>query len=426
MDEIKIAISAQYMPNSGVGGVESAVIGLVSALGKLEDGTEEYIVIGPWENPDWLTPYLGPNQRLIRGPKPEQHSFVPHWLRPSAKQVRARLLGLLNLPLAIPQIPLSDGFYENLGCDVIHFPDQGFILCALPTVYNPHDLQHLHLPQFFTPAEIQQRETLYRAGCHYARIVVAASEWIKNDLVEQYGLNPKKIQIIPCGALTHAVPEPTPDLVESIRNKYRLPSSFAFYPAMLWKHKNHLRLLEALAQLREQNGLVVRLVCTGYLTPDFWPIVQEHIKKLDLSSQVQFLGMVSFEELRAIYKMSTFVIVPTLFEAASGPVFEAWQEGIPVACSNVTSLPDQVGDAALLFDPYSVDAIANAIQRMATDEGLRQDLRQKGKNRLDDFSWERTAKAYRAVYRLVARKQLTEEDRWLLNWDWMKNPKRTE
>ena len=130
------------------------------------------------------------------------------------------------------------------------------------------------------------------------------------------------------------------------------------------------------------------------------------------------------EELRAIYKLSKFVIVPSLFEAASAPVFEAWYEGVPVACSTVTSLPEQAGDAALLFDPYSVDAIANTVRRMATDERLRRELTHKGRRRLMDFSWERTAKAYRAVYRLAAKRPLTEEDRWLLSSDWMQNPKR--
>jgi glycosyltransferase involved in cell wall biosynthesis len=136
--------------------------------------------------------------------------------------------------------------------------------------------------------------------------------------------------------------------------------------------------------------------------------------------------MISPEEVRAIYRLSEFVLVPTLFEAASGPVFEAWYEGIPVACSTVTSLPEQAGDAALLFDPYSVDAIADAVLRMATDERLRQELKRKGTRRLLDFSWERTAKAYRAVYRRVANRPLTEQDRQLLSWDWMQNPKQVD
>jgi glycosyltransferase involved in cell wall biosynthesis len=424
---LRVAINAQRSPNSGVGGVESVLIGLVSALGKLEDGDEEYILIGPWEDTDWLKSYMGPNQRLVRGPKPEddQRPFetVPAWLRPAARSVHKWLYDFVNPPSNGFNVPLSKGFYENLGCDVIHFPDQRFTLCALPSVYNPHDLQHLHYPQFFTPGTLRWRESIYQAGCHYARVVVTGSQWIKNDIAEQYGINPNKIQVIPWGSPTHALSEPTQKLIQSVRKKYALPETFAFYPAMLWEHKNHLRLLDALAYLRDQKGLTVNLVCTGNLQSAFWPKIKAHLEKLNLQSQAQFLGMVPSDELRAIYKASQFVIVPTLFEAASGPVFEAWYEGVPAACSTVTSLPEQAGDAALLFDPFSVEAIAEVLQRMATDEHLRQDLIEKGKKRLDDFNWERTAKAYRAVYRRAAGRPLSEEDRLLLSWDWMRNPK---
>jgi hypothetical protein len=103
-------------------------------------------------------------------------------------------------------------------------------------------------------------------------------------------------------------------------------------------------------------------------------------------------------------------------------VFEAWQEGTPVACSNITSLPEQAGNAALLFDPLSIDNIAEAIHQMASDSKLRAGLQQNGSTRLKDFDWERTAKAYRAVYRRASRHPLTEEDEHLLSWDWMRDP----
>jgi len=128
--------------------------------------------------------------------------------------------------------------------------------------------------------------------------------------------------------------------------------------------------------------------------------------------------------LRTLYKLAQFVVIPTLFEAASGPLFEAWQESTPATCSNVTSFPEQAGEAALLFDPFSTENIAEAVEKMATDSGLREKLRQNGIRRLKDFSWERTAKAYRAIYRRAAQRPLTDEDRWLLSWDWMKEPQK--
>lgn len=433
MSKLRIAINAQLLPNHGAGGVKSVLVGLVSALGQLSDGPEDYVIIGPRQEPDWLRPYLGPNQRIVSRPQPPP--------APSTQQERLKqCLGPLRPVVgqlwrwafpsppsqpgrAWPEVPISDGFYESLGCDVIHFPFQHFVLCALPTIYNPHDLQHLRYPQFFTSSMIAWRETIYRTGCHLAHTVVVGSDWVKEDVVRHYRVDPDKVQVIPWAPPTQAYPAPSPSMLPTMKARYQLQLPFAFYPAMTWEHKNHLRLLEALARLRDQESLVVRLVCTGNRYPGHWPRIEEHLHTFNLNAQVQFLGMVPPEDLRAIYRLAQFVVVPTLFEAASGPVFEAWQEGIPVACSTVTSLPEQAGDAALLFDAVSVEAIAHAVRRMATDEDLRAELIRKGERRLQDFSWERTAKAYRAVYRQAARRPLTDEDHWLLNWDWMRDPR---
>jgi glycosyltransferase involved in cell wall biosynthesis len=117
-------------------------------------------------------------------------------------------------------------------------------------------------------------------------------------------------------------------------------------------------------------------------------------------------------------------VLPTLFEANSLPIFEAWLDDTPVACSNVTALPEQVADAGLLFDPLDVTAIGDALSRIFSDAQLREELRAKGRRRLADFAWERTARAYRAVYRRTAGERLSDEDRMLLEWNWMQDPRR--
>lgn len=433
---LRVAINAQLQLNSGAGGIESVLVGLISALSRLDNGWEEYIVIGPDQETDWLQRHLGPNQRIVSRPnkieppptaepmQPLKRALGP--LRPLVGRIRRSLIPvhapLPQPPRYWPEISVSDGFYESLGCQVIHFPYQAFTLCSIPAVFNPHDLQHRHYPQFFTPQQIAWRESIYPAACHLANTVVVGSQWVKEDLLHHYRLDPEKIQVVPWAPPTQAYQDPTEDLLQTVQQKYHIERPFAFYPAVTWEHKNHVRLLEALAMLRDRFGVIVRLVCTGGRYPDYWPQIEDTLQVLNVGDQVQFLGMVSPEELRAIYRMAQFVIVPTLFEAASGPVFEAWQEGVPVACSAVTSLPEQAGNAALLFDPLSVETIADAILRMTSDEILRRDLAEKGRYRLRDFDWERTAKAYRAVYRRAARYPLTEEDRWLLSWDWMKNP----
>ena len=421
----KIAINAQIPQNSGNGGVESVLISLVSALGKLDDGLEEYVIIGPYDNPDWLQPFLGPNQILIRGEKTiesQERMGKKFLFRQYSRKLIKHFFNLFDLPQIDTQVPISNGFFESTGCDLIHFPDQLFTICALPSVYNPHDLQHLHFPQFFTPRVIRWRETIYQAGCHYANTVVVGSQWIKDDLIEKYGLNSKKIQVIPWGPPTQIISNPTDEFKSIVKKKYSLPDSFAFYPAMLWEHKNHVRLLDAMAYLRDNKNLRINLVCSGNIKTDFWGIINQHIQDLNLMSQVQFLGMVSYEELRALYQLSQFVVIPTLFEAASGPVFEAWFEQTPVACSSVTSLPEQASDAAFLINPISVESIANSMFLLQTEESVRNNLVVNGMKRLLDFNWNRTAKAYRAVYRKTVNKKLSEEDNKLLHWDWMRYP----
>jgi glycosyltransferase involved in cell wall biosynthesis len=421
------------------GGASQALLGLFHALGKLDDGPERYsIVVQSPELMEWLRPYCGPNQRLLVHPHLGERNGAYHTddsrltitrilkaalgpLRPAARYVQH----LLTPPGKWPEIPLSDGFVESLDCDVVHFPAYWFMLCNLPTIYNPHDLGHLRFPHYVSQGELTRRDVLTYGGCRYSHTVVVGTQWVKDDVVRRYGIDPEKVQITPWASPTEFYREPNGDHLTTVIQKYQIERPFAILPANTWPHKNHLRLLDALAHLRDTRGLVIRLVCTGALVEWFWPQIKARLHELKMESQVKFLGSVPNDDLRALYRLSQFLVMPTLYEADSNPIHEAWFEDVPVASSNVTALPDQVRDAGILFDPWDVRAIADAVARMATDEALREDLRQRGRRRRKDFSWERTAKAYRAVYRRAADHPLTEEDRWLLQWDWLREPDKT-
>jgi glycosyltransferase involved in cell wall biosynthesis len=426
---LKVAIDVQVLPGID-GGVTSAVKSLIHSLGELTDGDEQYtIVIKNEEQRKWLSPFLGPNQKFscrteYRRPRP---SIAKRILRPvlsAALSAAKRVHDRLDTPRYWPEVEMSDGFYERLECDVLHIPTQGFRVCALPTIYNPHDLQHLHFPNFFSCRDIAVRETIYPTGCRLARTVVVGSQWIKDDIVRQYHISPDKIQIIPEAAPMENASRPTSECLAQVQRKYQLELPFVLFPAVTWPHKNHIRLLEAIATLRETRGLTIRLVCTGGLYKQWWPHVERRVQELQLQSQVKFLGFVSEEDIRAIYTLAEFLVMPTLFEASSLPVFEAWASGLPVASSDATAMPDQVLDAALLFDPYRIESIADALAKLATNEEFREDLKVRGYQRLKDFNLIRTAKAYRAVYRRAGGYPLTDEDRLLLQWDWMREPKR--
>jgi len=400
------------IPGTGSGGIETVLIALVHALGQLE-GPEDYVVVGPWQEPDWLKPYMGQNQRTARGPRMQAVKQALSPLKPLVRMARRTSAWISGSGESWPRLAKSNGFYEELGCQVIHFPYQHFILSELPSVFNPHDLQHVHYPQFFSPADLKWREVTYGAACRAANTVAVGSDWVKQDIINHYGIPAGKIQTIAWAPPTRAYSEPTEEILETVRRTYSLSGKFALYPAMTWEHKNHVRLLQALAVLRDKQGIEVDLVCTGHQT-EFFSNIKKTMTNLQLDHHVRFLGMIPSEHLRAIYRLAQFVIFPSLFEAAGGPLMEAWAEGTPVACSAITSIPEQAANAALLFDPLSVAGIADALNKMATDAGIRETLAQRGFVRLKDFNWEKTAKAYRAVYRRAAGCVLDEEDRFML------------
>jgi glycosyltransferase involved in cell wall biosynthesis len=301
-------------------------------------------------------------------------------------------------------VPLSDGFIEGLGCDLVHFPTQLYTVCAMRSVYNPIDLQHLHYPEFFSSWEIAWRETVYRAGCQLAQMLIVNSGWIKDDVVRQYGVNAAKVRVVPEAppVRQHSPDTETADAdSKQLCEKYRLDGPFVLYPAVTWPHKNHLRLFDALAHLRDHRGIRLQLLCTGSRFEPFWPQVEARLRERGLEPQVKFLGHIPAADLRRLYRSAMCLVLPSLFEANSLPVFEAWQEGAAVVCSNATGLPEQVADAALLFDPNDTVAIADALNAVAAPD-LQATLRARGYRRATQFSWEQTVTEYRAIYRRVA------------------------
>jgi len=420
---LDVAIDAGHVTPGLSGGLAHVLVGLITALGRLSDGPERYvIVVRSAQQSEWLSDFVGPNQRVVLKLPLRRHADQIH--RAVGHAARSILRRVHRASPESAHIPRSDGFYESLGCAVVHFPHQDFVASRLPAVYNPHDLQHRHYPEFFAPGEVARRDAVYRSGARLARVVVVASQWVKDDVVQQYQVDTDKVQVIPWGAPTMAYPPASPADLARVAGAYGLKPPFVLYPARTWPHKNHLRLLDALARLRDVRGVTVNAVFTGTIYEPFWPRIERRLEELRLDRQVKRLGFVPARDMRSIYRLADFLVMPTLFESDSFPIYEAWLDGLPVACSSATALPDQVADAALVFDPDDVESIAAAIHRLTLDGGLREDLRRRGYRRLADFDWALTAKAYRAVYRRAGGLSLAEEDRRLLSWDWMRQPRR--
>lgn len=411
---LTVAIDARLFGGAS-GGIEQMVIGLVDALSGLGDGDEHYLVLAYPRSHDWIAPYVrGPCELLLGTgvlPPPEWKTFL------KAQEPIVKLGQHAGGWLARKSVTLStsDGTIERAGADVVHFMLQRAFFTSLPSIYHPHDLQHLHLPHFFSRRERVKRDVMLRSFCTQARVVSVTSSWVKRDVVTQYGLPDDKVYVVPLTGALGAYPTPTDADLAAVRAKFDLPEAFVFYPAQTWPHKNHVTLLEALALLRAQ-GLDAPLVCSGRQT-EYFPTILRRAADLGLSvpGQARFLGFVSPLELQVLYRLCRCVCVPTRFEAASAPLNEAFMAGAPACCSAVTSLPEQAAGAALLFSPDSPAEMAAAIRRLWTDAALRTDLAARGRARVAEFTWPRAARHFRALYRRLAGRPLTDEDRRMLS-----------
>ena len=416
MNPLRVCLDARLFEGL-YGGVQQVIVGLASSLRRLTDGDEEYHFLVYEGSHQWIEPYMTGPCRLLRIKAPPPAAPQPAWERRlkswmpflrNPVQAAALRLGLRKL-----RLPVSDGAIENAGMDLMHFTMQTAFLTDLPTIYHPHDLQHIHLPQFFDVHARVARDLFYRAYCERARMVAVTASWGKQDLVRQFGLPPDKVRVIPWAPVLDAYPTPTPQDLADARAKFSLPERFLYFPAQTWPHKNHLGVIRAMALLRDRDGLDVSFVSSGHKGP-FYKVIEREVRALGLENRVQFLGFVTPLELQCLYRCCFGVVIPSRFEAASFPLWEAFLAGAPAACSNVTSLPAQAGDAALVFEPQDPNAIADAIRRLWRDDDLRRTLVERGHRNVARFTWERTARTFRAHYRRLTGRPLAAEDHvWL-------------
>jgi glycosyltransferase involved in cell wall biosynthesis len=282
----------------------------------------------------------------------------------------ARLAGGLD-----PTIRLIDG----AGCDLVVFPGQDAAAYqtrtrALATV---HDLMHRYESQFeeYHRGEYEGRERHYRRLCVNAAGILVDSELGRRHVVESYSVSPDKVFVLPFAPPEYLERSPRVD----VRAKYGLFERYLFYPAQFWEHKNHLRLLEAVARAK-RDALAPKLVLCGSRKNAYDRVVSA-IATLGLAADVKILGYVPNEDMRSLYEEAVATVFVSRIGPTSIPPLEAMFVGCPLVLSNIYANPEQVGDAALLVDPTSTEEIADAIARVWTDEGTRRELVERGRAR---------------------------------------------
>ena len=247
----------------------------------------------------------------------------------------------------------------------------------LPFIMPIHDLQHRLNPQFpeaFGNGEWRWREYLFGNATRHARRILVDSEVGREDMVREYRIAPERVAVLPF-APGISTERPPRRRVEEVRRKYALWEKYFFYPAQLWKHKNHVRLVEAVAQLPDLRLVLVGAAQNG--ARDF----ERAVARRGVGDRVRWLGYVPAEDLPALYVGSAGLVMPTFFGPTNIPIMEAFALGVPVITSDIRGVREQVGDAALKVDPRSVPAIAAAMERLWGDAALARTLVERGRRR---------------------------------------------
>jgi glycosyltransferase involved in cell wall biosynthesis len=254
--------------------------------------------------------------------------------------------------------------------DIIHCPYQ-----YIPVTRNAklittlHDVQELHFPEYFSPEERAYRATSYLDFLKRADKVVVSYKHIKCDLVTYFQVPENKVNVILLDMQKLWFDKYSEKEMAEL-GTYSLPAKYLLYPANTWKHKNHLLLIEAVKYLKETYNKKVYVVCTGHQN-EHYIVIKNKIEDLGLRDQVLFLGIVNELSLYTLYKRAIGVVIPTQYEAGSFPLMESMLLGVPVVCSNVTSLPETIGDEAFLFDPFSVKSIGEKMLELWEFETFR-------------------------------------------------------
>lgn len=326
------------------------------------------------------------NREAAEGARGPWHD-VPHETVPV--NARNRLEWVRGEQQQLPRLA------ARAGCDLVHsLASTAPLRGRFVRVTTIHDLNYKLVPGAHSGLLRLGMSVLVPAAARRSHRIVVDAESTAFDVREHLGVAAEKIDVVPLGVGQRARATPTPE--PELRRSLALGDSPILLSVSAKRpHKNLGRLLDAHARLDEATRPT--LVVPGYTTPYERELVAR-AGELGSSDRVRFLNWVDPADLEGLYAAATAFVFPSLYEGFGLPVLEAMARGVPVACSDRSSLPEVAGDAALLFDPEDVEAIRGVTERLLTDASLRERLRSAGLERAALFSWDRTAELTAACY----------------------------
>jgi glycosyltransferase involved in cell wall biosynthesis len=364
---LRIAIDARKLHDYGIG---TYVRNLVHCLARL-DFDDCYVL-------------------LCRPADVEYVRSLGSRFQPLPGQARHYSLGeQVSIPLALSRVRL----------DLFHAPH--YVVSPLtrcPYVVTIHDCIHLRFPQYL-PNRLapMYARTVMRSAARKAKRVLTVSQASKQDILHYLRIPADKVEVIYNALDTRLATPPTEDDMARVRERFQLTSPFILYAGNIKPHKNVDRLIEAYSILRRRGAVGVKLLIIGDEISKY-PNLRRLVHRFQLHQHVRFLGFVPEETLSALYRLASVFVFPSLYEGFGLPPLEAMAAGAPVITSNVSSLPEVVGDAAILIDPMDAGAIADAMARVLAEPALRAELIRRGHERVKAFSWERSVTRVHEVY----------------------------
>jgi glycosyltransferase involved in cell wall biosynthesis len=284
----------------------------------------------------------------------------------------------------------SSGLFSEVDKVIAPIYSTCLLASSRAFAFTLHDLQEEYYPQYLSYKQRAWRYVVNRLLARAAGRIICESSNVKSDIQRFLGVESERIAVIPAPPVSlFRVKSADVSHLEQVRRRLSLPAQFLFYPAQFNPHKNHARLIEAFGIVARQYP-DCHLLLTGEKRLEF-SRVMSRIEELNLSSRVRHLGQIDAEDLVAVYKSATVVVIPTLFESISIPMYEAFSLSVPVCASNVLALPEQAGDAALLFDPMSAQDMSDKICATLGDSALRARLTERGAARIQAMSVDKYA-----------------------------------
>ncbi len=394
---MKVAIDVVPIRNTGeMGGAFQTVIELIKGLA-VQNTQDQYFLL----TADWNHEYFGQFEKygiqriLVHSAKPASElKFSQNRYINKIRNILARLMGRAKKMGLIGGSILRERSIDVLFCPMsaISYAEPG-----IPTVSIIYDLQHEYYPQFFADEELQHRRNFYNGIGELADYVACISTFTKNSFVELLNFPIERAEVIPI-SIHNREGVITPSERQSVLEKYKLSNhTYLYYPANYWPHKNHRMLLVALAMYTKKYPEQDLHLCLTGSQLDRDEEFQEMLRQMGLSNRVHHLGYVTDREVVSIMSCSSGLIFPSLFEGFGIPVAEAMSLGVPVLCSNNTSLPEVGGDAVCYFDPRRPEEMVEKMHAVIHDVELRNCLIDKGFKQVVKFDEDQMVKQYHTL-----------------------------